>query len=357
MRPYVLRSDVDRRELDDVWARIEARRARASWFSWLRALTTPRWALAAAVPGLLTCALVWWFHTPSDVPRGALRLASGALAPATWVAEDAALERALDDGSRVVETRGTELSLRENDASRVGFALGRGDATFDIRPHGPRTWTIDAGPLVVTVLGTKFTVSRDASGARVDVERGRVSVSGLGIASRVLQAGESFDTHVRAVPALPAPPVVTAAPHAPSVAPVTSAPPLPARESVRESVRETTIGERVDEARSRRDPSLAASLLERELAEHPAGASAATWTFTLGKIYLDELAQPARAATAFGRALQLPLPAALREDAHARRVEALARAGDSAGASLAREAYERAYPSGAWTAAVQKWAP
>ncbi len=78
--------------------------------------------------------------------------------------------------------------------------------------------------------------------------------------------------------------------------------------------------------------------------------------FTLGRVELGELGNPASAAASFELALRLGLPAGLREVAHARLVEAHARAGHVAEARRWAGAYAQSFPNGRHAAAVQRWA-
>jgi transmembrane sensor len=109
---------------------------------------------------------------------------------------------------------------------------------------------------------------------------------------------------------------------------------------------------RADQARLGGRPAEAASLLERAMAREgdPAAGVAA---FTLGRLELDVLSRPARAASAFTRALALPLPPRLREDAAARLVEAHVAAGDREAARAAAAEYLARYPEGRHAARVR----
>lgn len=100
-----------------------------------------------------------------------------------------------------------------------------------------------------------------------------------------------------------------------------------------------------DEARREGRDQEAAAILERAsaLRGDPAAGLAA---FTLGRLELDALRRPARAARAFSLALDLRLPPRLREDAAARLVEAHVAAGDTRAAAAAADAYLRDYPNG-----------
>ncbi len=76
---------------------------------------------------------------------------------------------------------GSELYLGADTRLRVLFDKGRrqvwllqGEAIFDVAHDSARVFAVDAGLARVTVLGTRFVVTRDARELRVSVERGRV---------------------------------------------------------------------------------------------------------------------------------------------------------------------------------------
>ncbi|MCC7540325.1 MAG: FecR domain-containing protein [Deltaproteobacteria bacterium] len=112
-----------------------------------------------------------------------------------------------------------------------------------------------------------------------------------------------------------------------------------------------------DAARLSGHPSDAARALETLLSRFPAHASAPLAAFTVGRLYLDRLGNPSRAAVAFQRALSLGVGSGLREDAMARLVEAHARAGRAADASAAAARYRQTFPAGRRRAIVDRWAP
>ena len=72
----------------------------------------------------------------------------------------------------------------------------------------------------------------------------------------------------------------------------------------------------------------------------------AEWALMRGRFGLEQRGDADGAAVAFARALALPLPPRLREDASARRAEALAQGGHAEEARDAAEAYLAAFPSG-----------
>jgi hypothetical protein len=108
-----------------------------------------------------------------------------------------------------------------------------------------------------------------------------------------------------------------------------------------------------DVARQAGRPERAVPFLERVVKEHPNEVSAQLAGFSLGKVYLDNLDQPALAARRFADVRAMAPGGGLGEDALAREVEAWARAGESARARAAAAEYLRLYPHGRRLAAVR----
>lgn len=103
------------------------------------------------------------------------------------------------EGSRIRMAPRSELSVLSNDGSNLVFSLRHGKANFSVTPGGPRRWTVDAGSVIVRVVGTVFSVDRDASGTRVSVSEGIVEVSGAIPGENVrLRAGQSIESRVLA---------------------------------------------------------------------------------------------------------------------------------------------------------------
>lgn len=334
----VLEDTVDEARVHRLWRGIEQGRPRR------------RWPAPVAVVGLAAAAaLVLWIASrpPTPAPDGSLATAGGA--PLASVVEQT-LE--LSDGSRVVPEPGARLELLRNDGRAVSWLLVRGAARFEVTPGGPRTWSVEAGLATVEVVGTVFTVSRREEAVEVSVERGVVLVRGDRVPDRArrLTAGQSLrvDAPLAAVAPTPraaepaeAEPVEPPLPEpvAPTVAEPTSPRPAPP------ALDAAALLEQADLARGAGQPEEAARLLARAAAldgDPDAGLAA----FTLGRLELDQLGRPDRAEAAFARALALRLPPRLREDAMARRVDALARAGRAAEARTAADAYLAAHPNG-----------
>lgn len=153
----------------------------------------------------------------------------------------------------------------------------------------------------------------------------------------------------KAAPA--APPAPRAAPPAPRS--LDSAAPAPVAVSDVLTISSTAQALRdADRLRRLGDARAAAALLEEALRQRPADPGAGVVEHTLGRLYLDHLDQPARAAAAFAAVIARGSPQPLIEGALARRCEALWRAGEAAAARAAVDEYRQRYPQGSWLAAL-----
>jgi hypothetical protein len=100
-------------------------------------------------------------------------------------------------------------------------------------------------------------------------------------------------------------------------------------------------------------PEQAVPFLERVVKDHPLELCAQLAGFSLGKVYLDSLNEPALAARSFARVRDAAPTGGLAQDALAREVEAWSRAGESARAHASALEYVRLYPQGRRLAAVR----
>ncbi len=275
------------------------------------------------------------------------------------------------DGSIAVSWGGREGSLAvvEDTPGRVVVALASGGARFDVVPRPNRVFSVRAGAVTVTVLGTAFSVDRVADRVGVSVTRGLVQVD-WGAGSRRVAAGEDGWF----------PPLVVspAAAEAPAVAPANEAAPVrhkqkPARDDVAAPAPASTdstppgttdeptppgepdpaklLGD-ADRARLAGRYEEGVSLLRRLVRDHPDDQRAPLAAFSLGRILLGDLHRPAQAAMAFARARALAPDGPLAEDALAREVEAWAQAGDLDRARARGDEYLRIYPNGTRAADV-----
>ena len=82
---------------------------------------------------------------------------------------------ALPDGSEIVIDAASQATVRYTRSGRH-VELKSGDAIFDVARDVQRPFEVDGGAAHVSVLGTRFAVTRLDESTRVSVERGRVSV-------------------------------------------------------------------------------------------------------------------------------------------------------------------------------------
>jgi transmembrane sensor len=353
-----------------LWQRIEAARARRRL---VVAYATSAVAFAAAVCVALA---VWFGGAKSPV---ALRLASGADVPASLVVQGAG-SFAFDDGSRVALGNDTRLDVLESNGHVFELAQRRGTARFEVRPGGPRVWRVQCAGVTIEVVGTQFTVTRQPASVRVSVARGAVLVRGDRVPDEAVRlvAGQSLTVPLGDPPSNPAanrqpvPPASSESKTPPSPSRARTAPgstalapdtpgevqPESNPSVVSEPVTfDTSLGD-ADTARRESRFADAARILERAISMYSGDPRVAIAEFSLGRLYLDSLGDAPRAVSHFEQAVASGrLPLTLKEDAQARLVEALSRAGDSAGAERAATRYRMAYPAGRRAADVERWAP
>jgi transmembrane sensor len=320
----------------------------------------------------------------------------------------------LPDGAEAQVGPGTRLRVGAWDAARATFALETGQVTLDVPKLAGRTWVVAAGAYDVRVVGTRFSV-RLEPGARerlhVEVMRGRVQVHQRGAPGegRALSAGESWsgdasgeevaaasasaaapsavasaDAVTSAAPAASADPsaagsgAVSASPSsagaAPTAAPsaeVASAPSWEEHAKARrykqayetlgpdgyaraiDSGNAEKLFRLADVARGSGHPREAERAYDTIRKRYRSDARAGLAAFELGRLRLDALKNPGGAAEALSDAIALAPGAPFREDAEARRVQALHASGATAACVKARDAYLARYPSGAHAAVVR----
>jgi transmembrane sensor len=257
----------------------------------------------------------------------------------------------------------TVLGVRRDGSDEVALELEHGKAHFEVAPNPKRRYRVRAGEVEVEVLGTAFEVERLGSGAHVNVERGVVRVSWNG-GSATLRAGQDGTFPPRPVPVAPTASAEAVREVAEPALPEAQAKPAPRerwRVLARAGKHQEAFGSlgkepvedlaglllAADAARLSGHPREAARYLEHLIQRYPESPSAPLAAFTLGRLALYELKQPALAASSFGRAFTLDPKGPLAEDALAREAEAYHRAGDAQRTKSAAERYLARFPKGA----------
>jgi transmembrane sensor len=299
-------------------------------------------ATVAAVAGL------WFFG---------LKAPSQARPVAALPATPAVREFALADGSRVsLLGAGSRVDVVEQTPARVRTRLGAGAARFDVRHDAARVFEVESGDVKVRVLGTAFSLTREGSQTRVAVERGAVRVEWEG-GQVQLAAGQSglYPPPGMAIPGASAEPAADLAGEVAETAAswrklakrgdyTNAYRALAPNNAVRDEPSDLMLA--ADVARLSRHPAEATRYLSRVVDGFPRDKRASLAAFTLGRVLLEDLGQPARAADAFRRAQQLAPSGPMASDALAREVEAARRAGQKERAKQVARRYLELYPQG-----------
>ena len=368
-----------------VWDGIESRRAlkhaRLS-LGWTRGLALG--TAAAAALGLVAAGL-YGNVGPDVASTGPLHVRDGSPVTAMVAARGTGQRVVLSDGS-AIQVSGGSLDVLENSSQSVSLALRRGRARFDVKPGGPRQWKIDCGEVSVEVVGTSFVVDRSSRQVRVRVARGTVIVRGSGVPSGVQRLGAGGDLRVAVTdPRSVETPVRQASIGEETPSPSPGHPADRAGSSSRIPWRVAAQGgdyrsayarlgsrgivqhaegassiedlmELADVARLSGHPAEAVAPLQQAVSRFPSDRRAALAAFALGRVYVNSLHAPRRAAAAFEQAIALGLPEALVDDASARVVDSHRRAGDHGSARAAADRYLQRFPGGRHRAAVEDWA-
>jgi len=259
----------------------------------------------------------------------------------------------LPDGSSAMPLGSdSEIAILEQTPAHIGLSLTRGSGRFEVTPRPERSFSVRAGDVTITVVGTAFSVERIADRVGVSVERGTVRV-GWGVGSRLLTKGESGWFPPLATVAAPEPkevrpPLVPVVKVAKTKSEETSPGPLPASAESAENLLLAADGMRMAG-----HPERGAELLRRILREHHGDPRAPLAAFTLGRLLLMELGRPQEAATAFAEVRRLSPNGAFAEDALAREVEAWNQAGQREQAEARSREYLRLYPGGRRAATIR----
>lgn len=348
-----------------VWRRVDTPHAR------------PRGARRAQLLAATLGMLLGFAGFSSWIARAGAPLAlhdASVLAPRSVLGGERPSSWRLTDGSQIALGAASRLEILENSDAVFALQLSSGRGGFDVQRREARRWSIACAELEVEVVEGRVDIEHDASVVNVRVQRGEARVSGPHVPLRVQRvvAGETF-----AAAKAHAPPPAAELPEAGSrgagpgaagvvepqagsrgaagdTEPTPVAAEAPRRPLDRASAAElATLLHQADRAREL-DPARARTLLERVRASAPGSAHAALASWSLARMRMPHA--PSLAAADIALALQADLPEALREDAHAKLVEAHARAGDGPRARAAAEIYRHAYPHGSYAAETERWA-
>jgi transmembrane sensor len=295
----------------------------------------------------------------------------------------------LSDGSRIRLWPGAHLEPLESSGTAFSAIVTQGRVDFEVRPGGPRRWTVECGLATVEVVGTAFTCDRAPNHLRVEVRHGVVLARGDRVPDRArkLSAGEFLEISdrnsttanvtnpvvKREEPILPPVPNASASVESNLKVPRSSTQPwrelarhghpveayeVLGTDGIRSESKKLGVSDLLalaDVARLSGHPAEAVVPLQRVLAEFSSDAQAPLAAFALGRLELDTLGHARAAVSALSKALALGIPRGLREDVYLRLVEAYAKSGDSAGAKRAKDAYLEQYPHGRHVRSVHYW--
>lgn len=295
-----------------------------------------------------------------------------------------------EDGSRISMLGGDSVvQTKVRSKSHVEVELVRGSARFQVTPDRGRAFQVLAGDVKVEVVGTEFAVERVDEKVKVSVYQGRVRVM-WPEGTMLLDQGNSsvfppeqailkppVEMHDAMVPsqAIASSPASSsevrdnAVPNGSGsvskVVPVVSWQLLAALDEFDKAYEAIerqgwdSIGGNPDElmraadvARLSGHSHKALVPLRKLLQVSPGDPRAGLAAFTLGRVLLDELGKPSEAAAAFAKAQSYG--GALGQDALAREVEALAKAGDTVRARERATLYVERYPKGSRLKSVQR---
>jgi transmembrane sensor len=342
----------------DVWTPDKAARLPREVLRRLRRRTMTRVALATSAAAGVLALLTLRLATPSVadlVARHPLRL------PA--LAAHAPRVVSFHDGSRAELDRSTSrLEVSSDRGEHVSLRLMEGGARFDVVPNPKRVFEVEAGPVRVRVIGTAFSMLRTSEGTRVAVERGRVRVIW---ADHQVELGAGEGGEFPPLPEAQGIPVDSL----PLSEPEATEPDSEWRELARKgdyaraytALRRSTPRQTPEElmlaadvARLSGNPAQAVPHLQTVVQRFSRDPRAPVASFTLGRVYLDNLGRPAEAAAAFRRTRSSWPAGPLAQDAWAREVAAWRRAGQPAEAMRTAREYLERHPKGAHAESMKR---
>lgn len=125
----------------------------------------PRWAAAAAV--IVLAGSAWLFFPPSEPATSSNTV---------FTAATSAQQHTLPDGSLTTLQPGAELIFESHDGARIAQLTG--NAAFNVKADPQDPFTLQAGPLTIRIIGTRFHVGQYADSITVSVTEGAVMAIG-----------------------------------------------------------------------------------------------------------------------------------------------------------------------------------
>lgn len=391
--------------LNALYARIAADRVRR------RVLV--RWSMMACAAALFAVVILgvgalYRRHSGSaEPPALAYQIEGGSVLEGGYLRASGhtGMRLSFNEGTRFVLTPGTRGKFRDLEHGNASVAIENGTAECHVTPNSHRKWAVEAGPFLVTVKGTVFTVSWDPASERFELrlQRGRVVVNGpVSGGELALQAGQRLvvslaeaetriteDSSTESLDAA-APSAVVSVPASPSIAgerPAAPAPvalPVPSTvakvgteqrwaedlargrwDSILEDVEragvEATLNGASSEAlfivanaaRYRRRTDLARAALLAERRRFPDSPRALDATFLLGRVEESGGGGRAQALAWYDEYLARAPTGAFAAEALGRKMTVMTKAGDAAKARSIAEEYLRRFPKGSYAGSAR----
>jgi hypothetical protein len=275
------------------------------------------------------------------VPRGEPARHVAAESPSLIVTPVGGSSRFTVDDSVIDAGGDTSVEVKRGTAGETTLVLARGSVDCNVEPRAGRPpFRVDAGDVLVEVVGTRFTVARHGEVVRVDVTRGKVRVTS-GSEQRVLAPGDSWTPGVSAsTPPPPTPPATDEAEIEIDPAPSAKQPAAPSPENVYKS------------ALQAKDPALAARAYRT--AANGKSKWAALALYGLAELHADS-DRVAALRDLDELARRFPHHENAEDAAHLRFV-VLSKMGRTADARAAAAAYLRDYPQGTYAKSAARLA-
>jgi hypothetical protein len=382
-----------------VSARLSARDVRR------RALV--RWSMVGAVATAAVFAvlgIVAWSRMHKAAPAMlAFKIEGGTVIEGGYLRESGneGVKLLFSEGTEFILMSGTRGRLHAVDSAGARIAIEHGTASFQVTPNREARWLVDVGPFLVTVKGTVFSVSWDATSERFELrlQHGQVSVTGPVAGGAIaLRAGQRLVIHLPkqeiliteqqpeeawASPAVPAPVDLPMDDRSATGAVGSGAPALPIggkgngrrgwalalasgdwdqiladvdRAGVKRTLAEASSEDLfilADAARYRRRTGLAREALLAERKRFPGSGRALDAAFLLGRLEESNERATSKAIVWYEEYLTRAPTGTYASEALGRKMIATSKLEGAARAQLVAEEYLRRFPSGTYAGAAR----